>query len=531
MFFSGEHLMVTFSLALVLLEMILHAATWLLPTPIYRLFYGISKRLIRKPRSVSNGEASMVDTIRTATDFVDMCAVFGYEAEEHVVRTSDDYLLCVHRLCKTRDELIRRGASDSASLTSTRGKRTPRTNKPVIYMHHGLMMNSEVWIANVDHNRQLPLLLVEAGYDVWLGNNRGNKYSKKHIRSRNAADRDFWNFSMDDFALSDIPDTIDYIIHATGVESLSYVGFSQGSAQAFATLSINPRLNDKINLFIALAPAMSPQDNGVSIANTIVKSSPALLFLLFGRKTILPSAMFWQSVIYPPAYVRLLDYCMKLLFGWHSTNMSPQQKLASYYHLYSSTSVKVLVHWFQIIRAGRFQMYDDHVHHHSATSFYKPARFPTRNIATPIVLMYGGADSLVDIDVMLSNLPENTIAEEIAHYEHLDFLWAADTDRIVIPRVMHYLRQLTDTWPGGDLYSEGETLVGKERLSRIASDVSLSATSDVNSSTTRADSLSPPNAKRKSRSTAERYIKTHAAVKAGPVAGITSDAVKIKPEL
>jgi lysosomal acid lipase/cholesteryl ester hydrolase len=40
---------------------------------------------------------------------------------------------------------------------------------------------------------------------------------------------------------------------------LSYIGFSQGTAQAFAALSIHPQLNEKVNVFIALAPAMSPK--------------------------------------------------------------------------------------------------------------------------------------------------------------------------------------------------------------------------------------------------------------------------------
>jgi len=72
---------------------------------------------------------------------------------------------------------------------------------------------------------------------------------------------------QDEFAFYDIPDSIDYVLHTTKAKSLSYIGFSQGTAQAFAALSIHPQLNEKVDLFIALAPAMSPK--GISRDNII----------------------------------------------------------------------------------------------------------------------------------------------------------------------------------------------------------------------------------------------------------------------
>lgn len=409
--------------------MFLRICTFFLPTRLYQLFYDTSKRFVSKP-----AERNMMHVIQEAAGFVEMCDAFGYEAQEHIVQTQDGYLLGLHRTCQTKSEL--RARKESARRQS-KGRRPKQVQKPVIYLHHGLMMNSEVWVCNLEESRQLPFVLVERGYDVWFGNNRGNKYSKKHI-TKASSNAPFWDFCMDDFALRDIPDAIDYILETTKVPSLSYIGFSQGTAQAFATLSIHPLLNEKINLFIALAPAMSPKGLHNVLVNALIRSSPNALFLFFGRKAILPSAIFWQSIIYPPLYVKVLDLCMKFLFNWHSGNMSFQQKTASYYHLYSFASVKSLVHWFQVIRSGSFQMYDDDASMMSG-KFYKAARFPTKNITTPIVLMYGGSDSLVEINVMLDALPDHTIAEEVPHYEHLDFLWARDVDQLVIPRVLHWL--------------------------------------------------------------------------------------------
>lgn len=255
---------------------------------------------------------------------------------------------------------------------------------------------------------------------------------------------------MDEFAFHDIPNSIDYILSTTDQPSLAYIGFSQGTAQAFATLSIHPKLNDKVNVFIALAPAMSPAGLRNGVVDSLMKASPQFLFLLFGRRSILSSATMWQSILYPPLFIRTIDMSINFLFGWQTKNISMSQKLAAYPHLYSFTSTKSVVHWFQIIRTKSFQMYDDDVTpppflDSGIGKYTRVARFPTRNIKTPCVLVYGGSDSLVDIDVMLKQLPRHTVATEVPHYEHLDFLWARDVDKLVFPHVVDALESFSDS--------------------------------------------------------------------------------------
>ncbi len=281
-----------------------------------------------------------------------------------------------------------------------------------------------------------------------LGNNRGNKYSKKSIKCSPNSTK-FWNFSIDEFAFYDIPDSIQYILDTTNQPSLSYIGFSQGSAQAFASLAVNPKLNEQVNVFIALAPAMSVPGLQNRIVDALIKASPQVLFLLFGRRSILSSATTWQSILYPPIFIKVIDMGNNFLFGWKSKNMSVSQKLAAYPHLYSFTSTKSVVHWFQIIRNKSFQMFDDDIQTalgmNTLNKYTKVAKYPTRNIRTPIVIIYGGSDSLVDIKVMLKELPKRTVATEIPHYEHLDFLWARDTDTQVFRHVFDALDNFTST--------------------------------------------------------------------------------------
>lgn len=200
-------------------------------------------------------------------------------------------------------------------------------------------------------------------------------------------------------------------------------------------------------MFIALAPAMSPSGLSYGIVDTFIKTSPEILFLAFGRRSILSAATMWQAILYPPIFIRFIDLSIAFLFGWRTRNIPMHQKLAAYPHLYSFTSTKSVVHWFQIMRNGVFQMYDDEVNGPlnltRGAKYYKVAKFPTRNIKTPIVLVYGGSDSLVDIDVMLKELPRHTRVVGIPHYEHLDFLWATDVDRCVFPHVLDALASVS----------------------------------------------------------------------------------------
>ncbi|KAL1878575.1 hypothetical protein VTK73DRAFT_7753 [Phialemonium thermophilum] len=424
-------------------EAAIRVFTLALPSSLLSLFYRASRRLFNRLTSPAQKRAqqrrnSTSTRIRDACDFVDLCALFGYTAEEHVVQTKDGYLLGLHRLAWRKGEEDRRVNAGPNSL-----------KKRVVYLHHGLLMNSEVWVCLTDAERALPFALVERGFDVWFGNNRGNKYSKKSVHHSPASTK-FWNFSIDEFAFHDIPDSIDYILATTGQPSLSYVGFSQGTAQAFAALAIHPKLNDQVNVFIALAPAMSPAGLHNGIVDALVKASPQVLYLLFGRRSILSSATLWQSLLYPPLFAKLIDLGLGFLFNWKTRNISVSQKLAAYPHLYSYTSTKSVVHWFQIIRNRCFQMFDDDVHQPllrlsgaGGSKYTKVAKYPTRNIRTPVVLLYGGSDSLVDIRVMLRELPPRTLATEIPHYEHLDFLWARDVHVHVFPHVFDALESFT----------------------------------------------------------------------------------------
>ncbi|KAI3646079.1 hypothetical protein MP228_009007 [Amoeboaphelidium protococcarum] len=344
--------------------------------------------------------------IALAQSVPELCNYFGYRCDEFTTRTSDGFYLVAHRIFK--------------------GDRRSISGSPVL-LQHGFMMNSEVWVCHPEHN--LALALVEAGYDVWLGNVRGNKYSCKHFRL-NTTDIKYWDFSLDEHALIDLPATVDLVLSVTGRSSLSYIGFSQGTTICFAALSSLPQFRSKINLFIALAPSMTPHGLTNKFVQSAARSSPELIYLLFGRRSLLSSALMYSQLC-PPAMLRfLVDTACNILFAWNFISMSNATKEVVYTKIYSLCSVKLMVHWFQLIGNSKFQMYDDL----GASNMYKqntdsgkdgktgnPAngynlngvlvpQYPTKQIQdVPIAVFYGGIDSLLNMRGLLDGLNAGNI--------------------------------------------------------------------------------------------------------------------------
>ncbi|KAJ2343795.1 cholesterol esterase, partial [Coemansia sp. RSA 2618] len=446
-------------------------------------------------------ESKLLDDFNS---FAEIMQFWGYPHEDHLVETRDGFILGVHRITgKRRAPSCAGSRTNSETSISVNGNNARGGTKPVVLFWHGFMLSSECFVCHPDWINILPFRLAEAGYDVWLGNSRGNKYSYKHMKYT-PDDRRFWNFSIDEIAGIDVPTTVDYILGETGAQSLTYIGFSQGTTQMFMALSRNRGLNTKVDHFVALAPASTPRGFHNTIVDYFTKATPQMLYLLFGRRRAMSLVYFWMNILPRDLYVAVLDFCVRLLFGWTMGNMSQETKCITYWHLYSYTSVKAIVHWMQIIRRGELQMYDEdppayqllwasatspRAYHmsdeavlemtrsdgcvpasnasRSARSLHKRSRpsslprsarsarireysagalahwnnpYPVDRITTRISLFHGGSDSLSSVDVLLRDLNGAPIeSTSIAHYEHMDFLWADTVGTAVYPKVLSAL--------------------------------------------------------------------------------------------
>ena len=145
-------------------------------------------------------------------------------------------------------------------------------------MQHGLIDSSDVWILNY-RNKAPAFVAADAGFDIWLPNHRGNKYSKDHLKLDSTLDAEYWHHSFPEFAKFDMPAFFKYIKNQTGVEKLTYVGHSQGTIEMFYAMATNPQfIHDNVNLFVGLGPFAtltnsSPMSQIVArIVNQIIES-------------------------------------------------------------------------------------------------------------------------------------------------------------------------------------------------------------------------------------------------------------------
>jgi lysosomal acid lipase/cholesteryl ester hydrolase len=321
--------------------------------------------------------------------------------------------------------------------------------KPPILMLHGAMLSSDIWMVHREAESNLPIWLAGLGYDVWLGNRRGNKYCSKHSRFR-TLDPAFWDWSMDEVALYDIPCLLKVVLrnYPKGTRCI-VIGFSQGSAELFASLALSPEVNCQVGLAIGLAAMTRPASSmsGPSLVSALIHGPPQLLYLLFGRKSMLSSVLFWMEALPGRVYSNMIDWFLQLLFGWNCRNIAIHDRSHMYLKLYSYCSVKCIAHWFQMARSGRFQMFDEGAMEVGIAGSRRPGHvppaFPLKQISAPVVLFAGARDSMADHEYT-QHVLRHCVVESIVidDYEHLDFLMARNVRHALFPSLERVLSRI-----------------------------------------------------------------------------------------
>lgn len=212
----------------------------------------------------------------------------------------------------------------------------------------------------------MAFILANLGYDVWLSNSRGSKYSRLHRHLDADRDREFWNFSFEEHAEIDLPSVFDYIGNVTHQSKFDYIGHSQGTLMMFAALSLRIQsVHSRLRNFVALGPVVYLQN----VKTPLVKAAKYFFYpdypIINRWLEYLPPDFMSQNWLYREVASRFClvfaSYCSEFIGGVTGDDSSYDDE--SIYpvlvgHAPCGTSMKNVAHYEQNLISERFQKYD-----------------------------------------------------------------------------------------------------------------------------------------------------------------------------
>jgi lysosomal acid lipase/cholesteryl ester hydrolase len=362
----------------------------------------------------------------------------GYTINTHYVTTEDGYILTIFNIPEGKTE------------GKTEGKSEGKTNKkPVVLLQHGLFDSSYTWINNYE-TQSLGYILADQGYDVWLGNNRGNTYGRNHTTLDPDKDNEFWEFTYDEMGSQDLPAMIDYIVNTTSVQSLSYVGHSEGTIQVFASGSDNIKQTKLINLFIALAPVAYVEHVRSPEVVVLARANMAKTLINRGHLEFFPNPREDHVLASDFCYhgEQLCNFMLETFCG-PTKNMNKTRLQVYVSETPAGTSTYNLDHWVQGIINGTFAHYDfgsdeANLQVYGTTS---PPRYDLSKFSIKTALFTGSNDILadpMDVERLVDELTPDTVVyrDNQEDFNHLDFVWSPiAAERIYRDKVLPLLKQ------------------------------------------------------------------------------------------
>ncbi|KAF2901904.1 hypothetical protein ILUMI_04283 [Ignelater luminosus] len=354
----------------------------------------------------------------------------GYQLELYEVITEDFYILQVFRIPPKN-----------------------KNNKGIVFLQHPSLGSCANWIDL--GNVSLAFLLADAGYDVWMGNARGNKYSNKHVYlSPNS--NEYWNHSFHEMGLYDFPAQFDLVRKQTGYKNkINLISHSMGATSAFVYASLRPQhASENIKLFICWTPVAYMKETS-PIAKIVAPFTNLLMFIVerLNLMNLAPPNGLMHSILKLlctkiPWTMELCVLARGTLGGYNPKSFLPERLPLIIYQNFAGMSAKAYAHYGQIISAGgRFQFYDygnklNRLYYHSVN----PPLYPIKNIKIPMSFMYGQKDILADEKDVLNFYNKLPIearygVKKIDGYVHLDFQYGKDVEKIVFNCTINILDQ------------------------------------------------------------------------------------------
>lgn len=331
----------------------------------------LQNRLITEVRNIEKAfSEAKVDSEEIDLNIIELIEKYGYKAQVHEVTTEDGYRLTLQRI--------------------------PGTGPAVLLMHL-LLGSGDDWVTVGE--KGLPFQLASEGYDVWMGNNRGNKHSKKH-ESLSPECADYWDFSFDENARFDLPDMIDYILDKSGQTKLAYVGVSQSSTQFLVLGSELPEYNDKISVAALLGPVAytthtrSPLLRIVALTANLDYKILRLLGLNSLTANELLTSTVTQLLCGNNALSKpLCSSILPLLGGYEMGQFDIMQLPVILNHYPAGGSVKQIQHFVQEVKSGGFYRFDyGKEKNKEIYGTETPPEYKVENLSAPVAIFYSRND-------------------------------------------------------------------------------------------------------------------------------------------
>ncbi|UXI20919.1 Na+/K+ ATPase alpha subunit [Sarcoptes scabiei] len=401
-----------------------------------------------------------LDIIRNTTQLIESR---GFRFQIHHPITQDGYILTLIRLINPYAKFSKRS----------------------IYFQHGLFGNSDNFLLSRNElltrdgliNTQTSLLndcsgfeskavgqslayvLSACGYDVWLGNFRGNRYSSDHILLDSKLDKEYWTFTIDHLSRFDLEANIDYIREETDNSHIGYVGHSLGTSVMFQLLAEKPFYSEILKPVVMLAPVAyvshikAPLLLLAAYNPFFVKLLSTLQMPIFGLPSRLIATLDQLIGTFICGNEFLKPICTFFLFtlcGFDYPNTDKSMIPFAYGHFPDNTAALLLAHLAQRVVNNTFSFFDYGLEEN--LNLYSSMNSPTYNISRitskHLIFISGLNDWLADpedVESLRKQLTVKIMQDYIVpdeSFNHDDFLLGSNVGKLQNSLLLRWLNAL-----------------------------------------------------------------------------------------